>query len=233
MSDTEEISKAIQEVAKLGDKSLETAQKAGSFFAKVFKSPIGEISNIIHDKLRFVRWRRLVEMSDQVNNILKARGVTKTCALAPKLAIPLLEDSSLEDDDQIKLLWSKLLANALDPNFTDNIQYGFIEMIKNITSKEALLLKKMYETLEKQNLLSNLSKLSGHHIDKEQIIKMFNIDPEQYTVYAHNLMRLQLVAPAVISGGVLMGSNPLSSYKGTDVIYLTALGVKFVEACIK
>lgn len=233
MSDTEEISKAIQEVAKLGDKGLETAQKAGSFFAKVFKSPIDEISNIIHDKLRFIRWKRLVEMSDEVNNILKERGVIETRALAPKLAIPLIEDASLEDNDEIKSLWSKLLANALDPNFKDDIRYGFIEMLKNITGREALLLKKLYEALVAKNFLSDLSQLSSRHVDKEQIIRMFNITPEEYVVFAHNLMRLQLIAPAVISGGVSIGSNFLSSYKGIDVIYLTALGVKFVEACIK
>ena len=233
MSDTEEVSKAIQEVARLGDKGLDTAQKAGSFFAKVFKSPIEELSNIIHDKLRFVRWKRLVEMSDEVNVILDSRGVTETRALPPKLAIPLLEDGSLEDDDELKSLWSKLLANALDPNFTDDIRYGFIEMLKNITGKEVLLLKKLYEALDAQAFLNDISQLSSCHIDKEQITKILQITPEQYLVSAHNLMRLQLIAPAVISGGVSIGSNPLSSYKGTDVIYLTALGVKFVEACIK
>ena len=233
MSDTEEVSKAIQEVAKLGDKGLDTAQKAGSFFAKVFKSPIDELSNIIHDKLRFIRWKRLIEMADEVNGILEARGVTETRALPPKLAIPLLEDGSLEDDDELKSLWSKLLANALDPNFKDDIRYGFIEMLKNITGREALLLKKLHEALVAQNFIDDISQLSARHIDKEQIIKILNITPEQYLVSAHNLMRQQLIAPAVISGGVSIGSNPLSSYKGTDVIYLTALGVKFVEACIK
>ena len=233
MSDTEEVSKAIQEVAKLGDKGLDTAKKAGSFFAKVFKSPIEELSNIIHDKLRFVRWKRLVEMSDEVNVILHNRGVTETRALPPKLAIPLLEDGSLEDDDELKSLWSKLLANALDPNFTDDIRYGFIEMLKNVTGKEVLLLKKLYESLIAQDFLNDISQLSTRHFDKKQITKILQITPEQYLVSAHNLMRLQLIAPAVISGGVSIGSNPLSSYKGTDVVYLTALGVKFIEACIK
>jgi hypothetical protein len=36
MSESEEIAKAIQESAKLGEKGLEIADKAGSFFAKVF-----------------------------------------------------------------------------------------------------------------------------------------------------------------------------------------------------
>ena len=102
MSKTEEISKAIQEVAKLGDKGFESADKAGTFFTKVFESPIDEIAGIVHDKLRFIRWKRLVEMTDEVNSILKERNITETSPLAPKIAIPLIEDASLEDDDEIK-----------------------------------------------------------------------------------------------------------------------------------
>jgi len=55
MSETEELAKAIQESAKLGEKSLDIAEKAGSFFAKVFKDPINEISGMITDKLRFIK----------------------------------------------------------------------------------------------------------------------------------------------------------------------------------
>ena len=134
---------------------------------------------------------------------------------------------------KLKILWNKLLVNALDPNFTNEIRYGFIEMLKNITGQEAILLRKLYESLDSKNLLTNLDQLSKHHIDKEQIIKILSINSEQYVLSAHNLMRLQLIAPAVVSGGVSVGSNSLSSYKGTDVIYLTALGARFVEACIK
>ena len=46
-------------------------------------------------------------------------------------------------------------------------------------------------------------------------------------------MRLQLIGPAVFSGGVNVGGNMLSSYKGIDSIYLSPLGFIFVEACIK
>ncbi len=62
MSDAEEIAKAVQSVANFGDKALETSQKVGGFLARVFKEPIQEISGMVTDKLRFVRWQRLVAM---------------------------------------------------------------------------------------------------------------------------------------------------------------------------
>ncbi len=54
MSEAEEIAKAIQESAKLGEKGLETAEKVGGFVATVFKEPITDVSGLITDKLRFV-----------------------------------------------------------------------------------------------------------------------------------------------------------------------------------
>ncbi len=81
MSDPEEISKVVQSVAMFGEKSLEVSQKVGEFFARVFKEPIAEISTMVTDKLRFVRWRRLVQMTDEVNKMLESRGVKETRAI--------------------------------------------------------------------------------------------------------------------------------------------------------
>ena len=39
MPEVEEITEAVQSVANLGEKSLETSEKVGRFFARVFKEP--------------------------------------------------------------------------------------------------------------------------------------------------------------------------------------------------
>jgi hypothetical protein len=140
MSDAEEIAKAVQSVARFGDKALETSQKVGGFFARVFKEPIAEVSGMVTDKLRFVRWQRLVAMSDEVNKILEDRGVRETKSVPPKLALPIFEESSLEHDPSLQYLWNHLLANAMDPKFNGELRYGFVDMIKNITGIEAKIL---------------------------------------------------------------------------------------------
>lgn len=233
MSEAEEIAKAIKESAKLGEKGLEIADKAGSFFAKVFKEPIDEISGIITDKLRFIRWRRMVQMADEVNKILEEKKVEDTRAVPPKIALPILEESSLEDDPNLQYLWNHLLANAMNPNFNDEIRYGFAEMIKNITGIEALILKDFYKLLEKENRLTPLSEIHKYSLKKEQLIKGLKMSPDQYAVSANNLMRMQLLSPAVLKGGAKMGPEPLTIFKGIDAVTLTPLAVKFVEACMK
>ena len=233
MNEAEEIAKAIQESAKLGEKGLETAEKVGGFIAKVFKEPIAEVSGLITDKLRFVRWKRMVTMSDEVNQILTEKGIADTKAVPPKIALPIFEDSSLEDDPNIQFLWNHLLANAMNPQFNDEIRYGFIEMIKNITGIEAQLLDNFYELLRKEGKIYPLEDMHKYSLKKEQLIKMLNLSTDQYALAANNLMRMQLIGPAILTGGISMGSESVTIYKGIDAVTLTPLGVKFVEACIK
>ena len=233
MTDAGEIAKAIQESAKLGEKGLEIADKAGSFFAKIFKEPINELTGMITDKLRFIRWKRMVHMADEVNKILVEKNITETRAVPPKIALPIIEESTLEDNPDIQYLWNHLLANALDPNFNDEIRYGFVEMIKNITGIEARLLNEFYSILQRGNQLQPLSDIYNYSLSKEKIIQILNISPDVYAISVNNLMRLQLLSPAILKGGVKMGSEPLTIYKGIDAVTMTPLGVKFVESCIK
>jgi Abortive infection alpha len=233
VSEAEEIAKAVQSVAKFGDNALETSQKVGGFFARVFKEPIQEVSGMVTDKLRFVRWQRLVAMSDEVNKILEDRGVKDTRSVPPKLALPILEESSLEQDPNLQQLWNRLLANAMDPKFNGELRYGFVDMIKNITGVEAMILNNFYEILKREGHTTDLSKITDYHLKKEQIMQMVGIDASTYQVSIFNLMRMQCIGPAILTGGISMGEEPVTIYKGSNAVVLTPLGVKFVEACIK
>lgn len=233
MGETEEIAKAIQESAKLGSKGLEVAETAAGFFSRVFKAPVEEIACIVSDKLRFVRWKRLVRMSDEVEGILKSKGVTDTRAVPPKLALPILEDASLEDEPSIQQLWNHLLANAMNPDFNSDIRYGFVEMIKSITAKEARLLKEFYSLLLREDKVRPLSQLFDYSVTKEELMTALELSSDDYALAANNLMRLQLVGPAILTGGIKMGSEPVTVYKGINAITLTPLGALFVEACMK
>jgi hypothetical protein len=233
MNETEEIAKAIQESAKLGEKGLEIADKAASFFAKVFREPIDEVSGMITDKLRFIRWKRMVQMADEVNKILQEKKVTNTRAVPPKIALPIMEEASLEDDPNLQFLWNHLLANAMNPAFNDELRYGFIEMIKGITGIEARLLNEFYEVLGRDGKLRPLSEVFQYSLTKEQIMQLLLVSVDVYAISVNNLMRMQLLSPAILKGGVKMGNEPLTIYKGIDAVTLTPLGVRFVEACMK
>lgn len=243
MTDVGEIAKAIQEAAKLGEKGLEIADKAGSFFAKILKEPAEEISGMINDKLRFIRWKRLVQIADEVNKILESKNITDTRSVPPKIALPILEEATLEEDPNLQNLWNHLLANAMDPKFNDEIRYGFIEMIKGITGLEAKLLYEFYQILKSKNILEPIENVTEFSLTKEEIIQLINFTPGNYVLSINNLMRMQLISPALIKTNLLSRAiiktglpstmNPITFSKGTEIVTLTPLGIKFVEACMK
>jgi hypothetical protein len=234
MSDIEEIARAVQKASDLGVKAIEISEKVGGFFAQVFKEPITEVAGMLTDRLKFSRWKRLVEMQDQVNDLLASREITETRPVAPKLALPLMEEASLENDPTLQQLWNHLLANAMDPSFLGDLRVGFIEMIKGLTALDAKILDFFYLVLKGEGRLMPLEGVIKYSLKKEQIMQALNISESDYQVCAFNLMRIQCIAPAVISAtGISFGDEPTTIYKGIDAVTLTPLGVRFAQACME
>ena len=69
-------------------------------------------------------------------------------AVPPKLAIPILEESSLEEDDSLNSLWNALLANALDPDFAEEIRFAYTDIIKNLSPLDSLLMSAIYDAVK-------------------------------------------------------------------------------------
>lgn len=234
MSDVEEIAEAVQKASDLGVRALETSEKVGGFFAQIFKEPITEVAGMLTDRLKFARWARLVDMQSQVNEILTKRNISDTRTVPPKLALPLLEEASLEDDTNLQQLWNHLLANAMDPSFSGELRNGFVEMIKGLTALDAQLLAFFYQVLKRESHLTPLEGVIQHSLKKEQIMQALNISESDYQISAFNLMRIQCIAPAVLkTSGISFGDEPTTIYKGIDAVTLTPLGVKFVQACME
>ncbi len=232
MSEIEEISRATAEASKFGTKALETTEKLASFIAKVFNEPIRDAVGIIGDRLRFMRWERQVRLADKVNEMLSQRGTTETRAVPLKFALPILENASLEDNDELQDLWAKLLANSMDPNFTTEIRFTFLEIIKSLNPLDIRILHTFYDALSKDSKV-RWDNLKDHSLSKEQICRVLAISENDYEVSVYNLFRVQCLVPAFINGGVSFGVTPLSVYMGTDATVMTPLGKNFVEACVK
>lgn len=97
-----------------------------------------QFSELVADKIRFLRWKSAVKTLDKAKAFsLEYGGLEKTPPL--KFFLPFMESCSLEEDDEeIYDLWANLLLDA-------TIDFGpghllFIRILKEITSSEAKLL---------------------------------------------------------------------------------------------
>lgn len=227
-----EPSKAIQEVAKLGNQSIKTTEKILGFFAKIFRKPIEQISGIVTDRIIFYRIKKLIPIIDEVQKILDERNIEETRAISPKFAIPILESASLEDDEELQKIWARLIANSIDPEFNIEMRFAFIEIIKSLNPLDAKMLNYFYNILF-QDPKVDFNVIENYNLKKDQICAGLGIDSEEYLVSVYNLFRVQCLAPAILKGGVSMGNEPLTIFKGAEAVTMTPLGKMFVETCIK
>lgn len=226
-----EVAKAAAEAAKFGTKGLEVTEKMLGFLERVFKEPLEQVSGIISDKLKFMRWERQVRMADKVTEILESRGIKETRAVPPKLALPILQTASTEENDELQDLWANLLANAMDPTVKVEIRFTFIEMLKSLNPLDVKTLHVFYEVLKKDTKV-DWTKIADYSLKKKQLLEILKIDETEYYISIYNLFRVQCLAPAILKGGISMGDEPLTAYKGAEQVAMTPLGVRLVELAI-
>ena len=232
-----ETAKAAQEIAKTTSKALDVTEKVGGFVAKVIGEPVECAVGMLSDKLRFMRWERQIRMVDKCEEIIKKRKIEgRLRPVPPKLALPIMENASLEENDQLQDLWANLLSSALDPSFMEPVRSAFIDIIKQLEVIDAHILNFLYKSyrsaLSRKEINEN-DRPSSIGWSKEEIINALKISPSIYHTSVDNLMRVRCVSPLVlILSGIRAGNEPMTIDKGHDIICLTSLGKGFVEACM-
>lgn len=140
-----ESAKAVQEVAKTTGKAIDVGQKFGSFISQYISGTLEQGMGIFEDKLKYMRWERQLRLMQRSEILMQEIGLDRPTRQIPlKLAIPLLEAASLEDDDFLQDLWAKLLVNAANIECKVSLQRAYISILEQLTSLEAHMLLKIY-----------------------------------------------------------------------------------------
>jgi len=229
MDEIEKGAEAVGEIAKFGSQALATGEKLGGFRDRVFGGLITDAAGLIGDRVKFYRWERQLRLGDEADKILRDRGVTDTKPVPPKVAIPLIEAATLEDKDELQDRWARLLANAMDPGFSGDVRVTLVEILRSLTTTDVRVLETIYNTLKQKGVTS--AQLAAWRTPKQSLTAVLGLTEEQYYLSIYNLFRVQCLAPAVIVGGVRMGSEPLTIFKGAEEVCLTVLGWSLVDAC--
>src|SRR2546423_1007898 len=145
-NEIEESAKAVQEVAKATRTGIEATQQLGGFVSRIINEPIETVVEILNDKLKFMRAERQLRLADRWLETLKERKIQGALRIVPpKLALPIIENASLEEDDELQDLWANLLASAVDPNYNGQIRSAFIDIIKQLEVVDVHILDVMFK----------------------------------------------------------------------------------------
>jgi len=239
---------AATEIAKTANTGLELAGKTGSFIANIFRDTFAQIGGMASDQIRLLRYQHLLSIQDRVDEIHRRRGIEgKTISVPLKIGIPLIEAASFEDDLMLQSLWALLIANATDPQYSEDIHPAYIEIVKQLCPDEALVLSAFASNKDYPCVLSaqRSSNNAGSHYENIRVTYNNFCNsiplkrPEKRQEYLDNLLRLELVSITTDEspGGITL--NPIlrdpvvyQDRRVRELMNVTAFGTSFIRAAI-
>ncbi len=82
----------------------------------------------------------------EVPPILERRQVTEPIDPPPKFMIPWFEGASNDTAPELRDLWARLMAAAMDPTRKDRVRLSFIETVKEFDPLDTLVLQRRFDT---------------------------------------------------------------------------------------
>lgn len=205
-------------------KGMDMAHDMGNFIAPLIKGTLEQGIGIFEDKLKYIRWERQQRFIKRSREVLEELGVTEIEKPIPlKFAVPLLQGSTVEDNDDIQDLWVNLMINSVT-NKKVELKRVYLDILERITPLEAKIISEVYKLPFEENRYRRFA--TDHLPDyiyycdngKEGNIVLKD---ENVELALMNLARIGCVSPTpTISGGEIF-----------TIINMTLLGSKFYDAC--
>jgi len=201
-----------------------TQKEISDFFGGIIPDFVKEGGGILTDIVRFWRWKNQVNIIKKAKEKIEKSNLDKK-QVPLKILLPILENSSLEEEELIQDKWSNLLANAITNQ--NNINPNYAEILKELSSLEVVILDKLLETTSQEE---DYKKRKSIQFSKEKIKEIFKLPEEKADLIIENLYRLNLCQPPASHDGVAIGKYPIM-IRTNDFFEFTTFGYYFVKAC--
>jgi hypothetical protein len=186
-----------------------------------------EAGLLIRDTIRIYRVNRACRLLERAKTMFEARKITPQ-PIPPKLLIAILENGSLEDDDDLQDRWAALLVNSSDNRGKDLLPSA-PEILRQLTPWEVLLLQNCFDAMtmdslvphphpERQSQLKTITDWQNELLSKRGFSQPSMGWHYDFAVMLDNLLRLGLLR-----------TKPL---QGDEVdVHMTTAGYKFIFLC--
>lgn len=231
---------------------------AEKFLGTLLGPTLTESGQLISDKLRYRRFKNQVLIFSKAQNLLKENGINPK-QVNLKVLSPLIEYSSLEEDEGMQNTWAQVIANISSYDTEQSFNLKCIEILKEITPNEILLLDHLFLIFKKEE-----KEILDKWKDNEHYKDRTSVSPEN-SVFAPWTIReelkmteeqISLYVDRLISFGVLKLEQPElgeSSHRTTisddfsgreqtveiknyelytsERIHFTSFGLYFIKLC--
>jgi len=204
MSNLEKIVDAINLPKKVID-------GAELFLRKLLGPATTELGLFVGDEIKYRRFKNQVKIFTKAEELLKSKSINPR-QINLKIIVPLIEYSSLEEEEKGQLIWANVIANISSYETESALNLKCIEVLKEITPNEIVLLDVFYNIFEKEKK-ETIEKYKDYQWFKE----MGNVSPENsiFSPWAFNKQlnlnenQVDLYVDRLISFGILKYENPI------------------------
>lgn len=175
------------------------------FLDKLIGAPIEEYGLIFADNVRLRRFRNQIKIVSKAQKIIEQSNINIK-QISIKTLVPLLEYSSLEDDESIQDKWSNMIVNFADVNETyESSIFPFI--LSQVSRNEIEIIFKMYNDFQHDSF----SRYKAVGIERDNLIRLGLVDSTIPTKFKQMIF--------------------LPFVRLTDNVIINDLGLQFVKVC--
>jgi hypothetical protein len=212
--------KATEKASEATSEAIKAGRDALSFIA----DPLREVVGMATDTMKAKRQMNQIRLAEQFQKCLREHGLEAPSRAIPlSFSVPLIESASLEEDDELQNIWARMLANAADAASPTERRTAFINMLKDMTAFDVMLLARIARItpLTNDGFVYTLNFPDSD--DQRDSGKRPAAHSADVAVSLGNLLRLGCITARGSYGGPLSLSH----------IRLTELGAAFIAACTR
>lgn len=123
--------------------------KSESLLKALFGPSFEEFSGLLADQVKLKRFNNQVKILTKAQERLRKNNINPQ-KVSLKVLAPLIEYSSLEEEENLQVKWSNLISNILGGDKDIVFHQNCITILSRISSETAKLLDQLHELLEKK-----------------------------------------------------------------------------------
>ena len=216
-------------LTELGKETIrQIAKPVQEFISALIGEPTKELGGWVADGIRGKRFET------QIKIYTKAQQLTSDAGLSPhsinlKILIPLLENGSLESNEDVADMWAHLLANA---SISDSIRSSYVTILGELEPIEAKILQYIFIEFNKRHGFNfePTNEYAGS-IEGALIQRVFQLDNAEFERSIDNLFRVRLLAPTASRLEFLDDKETPFAHYTKKQLGVTYLGYYFAKAC--
>lgn len=167
----------IEPISNAIDKTVQKSLKGIEGFLQLTCKPaLGEVGLLIHDQVRHWRLNNVIKMLEKAKGKLDFENNELHLKSHPRVGLSIIENSSFIDNEEVQEMWAGLFASSCTETGTDDENLIFIDLLKQLTTAQAQILKYGVENSRKVIFPNGLVATEELNIHCDNIFELTGID---------------------------------------------------------